>query len=65
MSKTTPNPSKLDQYATLKRKQLAARKAAKQKVVDERWQDLTEYAESAEDRHKRLLNTPFAWDTFG
>jgi hypothetical protein len=51
-------PTKLDKLKDLINK----RKLIKQKLLDDRYADVTEYEESEEERTKRIWNNPDAWE---
>jgi hypothetical protein len=40
---------------------LRKKAAARKKMLDERYQDMAEFAETEQERHDRVYNDPSAW----
>ena len=55
---TNPKTSK---RLTLLRELKAKKEAARQKMLDERFEDLADFHESEEQRFQRIMNDPSAW----
>lgn len=57
MTQNKKEPTALEKF----KQKLEVLRTARQKILDERYDDMSEYLETEEERHNRIMNDDNAW----